>query len=63
MEMKESSHLQRSLLVKKCIRRKYSGDAILELLERINAFPEEEREAEALRIMAEMEDQIGNEGL
>lgn len=50
-----ASKRQRSLLLKECIKQKYSGEQILELIDRINEYPEEEREAEAARIMAEIE--------
>lgn len=54
-KQKSTSHLQRSLLVKKCIARHYSGEVILSLLDRINAFPEEERETQAEKITREIE--------
>ena len=53
METRPTSHMQRSLMVKECIQRKYSGETILKLLDRINGFPE----AEAIRIMVEMEEE------
>ena len=56
MDTKVSPTRQRSMLVKKCILLKYSAEMILELLDRVNAYPEEEREAEAARILAELEE-------
>lgn len=55
MEVKVSPTRQRSTLVRKCLDRHYSGQMILKLLDRVNAYPEEEREAEAARIIAELE--------
>lgn len=56
MGTKVSPKHQRSTLVKKCILLKYSAEMILELLDRVNVYPEEEREAVAARILAELEE-------
>ena len=57
MDKKISPTRQRSKLVRKCIDLHYSAKVIIELLDRVNAYPEEEREAEAARILAELEDE------
>ena len=57
MDRKVSSMRQRAKLVGRCLDKRYSAKMILELLDRVNEYPEEEREAEATRILAELEDE------
>ena len=58
IDRKISPHHQRSKLVVKCMDLLYTGEQLLELLDRVNTYPEEEREAEAARIIAELESTI-----
>lgn len=55
MKMVECPRKKRALLLKHMLAKKYSAEQIIIVLREINERPEEEREAEAERILAEME--------
>ena len=53
-KQKDSPKRQRSLLLLECLKRRYTGEQILQILREINLLPEEKREEKAKCILLEM---------
>ena len=47
---------KRARLLKACMEKKYSASMILELLDKVNEMPEEEREARAEELLKELDE-------